>query len=148
MIERYGKDIMMRKIRSFEDEKKYNERAKKAADAYYSVNGNKSGSVCRICGSDDTHLYFEAYGGYLYYECCHCGALFMDNLPKLEEMYRTDNVSNTKSYIDDAVFEERVKQLQMPKVDFVLDVCKQNNILSTTWVDVGAGGGTTPCCCL
>lgn len=141
MIELYGKDIKMRKIRSFEDERKYNERAKRAAETYFAEEGSRSGSVCRVCGSDETSLYFEAYGRYLYYECHCCGSIFLDNLPKLEEMYRIDDVSNTKSYIDDNLFEERVRQLQLPKVDFVLDVCKRNNIVSTTWVDVGAGGG-------
>ena len=142
MIERYGKDIEMQKIRSLDDERKYNERAIAAADAFYAGDGCKSGSICRICGRKETSLYFEAYDGYLYYECSNCGSLFLDNLPKLEEMYRTDNVSNTRAYIDEKIFEERVRQLQSPKVDFVLEVCAEHDIkMSTVWVDVGAGGG-------
>lgn len=141
MVELYGKDIQMRKLRSLEGEKILNDRAKTAADAYFSHCGSKHGSKCRICDSEDTSLYFEAYGGYLYYECHNCGSLFLDNLPDLEKMYRTDDLSNTKALIDDTIFQERVKQFQTPKVDFVLDVCKQNNISSTNWVDVGAGGG-------
>ena len=125
MLERYGKDIQMRKIRSFDDERKYNERAKKAARNFFDKEGNKEHSRCRVCGSDETKPYFEAYGGYLYYECMNCGSLFLDNLPRLDEMYRDDGISNTRAYIKDEIFEERVNQIQLPKVDFVLDLCKR-----------------------
>ena len=45
MIERYGKDMEMQKIRSLDDERKYNERDITAADAFYAGDGSKSGSI-------------------------------------------------------------------------------------------------------
>ena len=45
MIERYGRDMEMQKIRSLDDERKYNERDITAADAFYAGDGCKPGSI-------------------------------------------------------------------------------------------------------
>lgn len=141
MIEKYSKKIEMRKIRNFQSEIRDNENAKEAAKVYYNSPQEGKKSVCRICKSDDTSLYVKAYNNYLYYKCNHCGALYLDNLPKIAEMYRNDEISNTATYIDDSRYEERIKMIVAPKVDFVAEVCKKNEIIFNKWLDIGSGGG-------
>lgn len=141
MLERYGKKIEMRKIRNFQTEISDNEQAKEAAKIYYNPPQDSQQFICRICKSQDTSLYMKAYNNYLYYKCEDCGALFLGNLPKVKEMYRNDELSNTMTYLDNGHYEERIEMIVAPKVDFVIEVCKKNGIILESWLDIGSGGG-------
>lgn len=137
MNRRVGKDIDMRLLRSKEDEKQANEKCKMMCEKYFS-SANQMAKKCRICGSEHTHDFFNAYYGYKYLKCKDCGALFLGNIPNLDKMYKNSG-DNAVYYVDDARFEERVKSIAAPKVDYVLDVCGKSNVHS--WVDIGSGGG-------
>lgn len=141
MVEKYGKEIKMRKIRSFQSEILDNEKGKEAAKVYYNPPIDKEKSICRICKSHNTALYFKAYYNYLYYECKQCGALYLDNLPQITEMYRVDEISNTDTYLDDSHYEKRIQIIIAPKADFVIGICREKTLPINTWLDIGSGGG-------
>ena len=96
---------------------------------------------CRICGEAHASLFVSVWGKYEYYECENCGAIFLYNLPNVKAMYSGNETMNAADYIDDAVYEQRVETISAPKVQFVLDVCKQTGISINQWLDVGCGGG-------
>lgn len=144
MIKKYGKPVDMGKIRSLQNEVSNSEKTKKACTRFYKpYERNESDSVCRLCGSNQTHLFFKSYGEYLYYECDACGGLYLANLPDVNLMYSGDveNACGFDYYGQEERFESRISQIVAPKIDFVLDVCKQNNVSVKRWLDIGAGCG-------
>jgi len=108
---------------------------------YYNPPKSDRNSVCRICGNSKTHLYFKAYSDYLYYECEDCGVVYLDNLPKINEMYREKESGNSFTYIDDSKYQKRINTIIAPKAEFVMEVCNLNKIKVNKWLDIGSGGG-------
>lgn len=139
MIERYGKVVNMRKMRSIEQERDLNANAQKSCETFFDVEDGGS-KKCRICGSPNISLYHKGYYGFNYYECGHCKSLYLENLPKVNEMYREAGC-NAGYYIDDESFMNRVNVIAAPKVDFVLEACKACKMKVNRWLDVGSGGG-------
>lgn len=57
-------------------------------------------------------------------------------------MYCGAEAVNSSSYIDDAVYNRRVEMISAPKIQFVLEACKEEgNIKVGSWLDIGCGGG-------
>lgn len=140
MIKKYGKDINMRDLRSMEQEIQINKQFLENCRKYFDT-ADIASTTCRICGSNHTKCYFKGYQDYTYYECETCGGLFLANLPKISEMYREEQGCSAPYYIDDSSFMERVKIIAAPKVDFVMEVCRNIGVHVKKWLDIGSGGG-------
>ena len=87
------------------------------------------------------NLFVTIYGLYHYHECEVCGSVFLDNLPDFQNMYQEDNEVNGDIYMDDSVYETRVEMISAPKVEFVLELCEENAVKPSQWLDIGCGGG-------
>ncbi len=143
MIEKHGKSIKMTSIkRDLAAIYKAMDENKKTANLWYNGNKSSNNETCRICGSNRRDLFVSMYGKYNYYHCQNCDAIYLDNLPKQNEMYTRDGESlNIKSYIDEEVFLKRVEMISGPKVEFVLDICRAKETKPQKWLDIGCGGG-------
>ena len=140
MIEKYGKPVNMRALRDFNSEIESNKQGQEYSKKYYDKDVT-SVEKCRVCGSHDIAPYFTGYNGYTRYECHNCKCVFLANLPRVEEMYGESDTLNESFYISDEAFKSRVDIIVAPKVDFVMDICKEENISPKKWVDIGSGGG-------
>lgn len=140
MIEKFGKPVNMRALRDFDSEVESNKQGQEYSKKYFD---KKAVDIknCRICNSTNISLYFTGYNGYTRYQCHDCKCVFLANLPRVEEMYGESDTLNEAFYISDEAFKSRVDIIVAPKVDFVLDVCKQENLKPESWVDIGSGGG-------
>jgi len=56
-------------------------------------------------------------------------------------MYRGEDEVNGKFYIDEEIYNDRVRMIAEPKVEWIMDVCKRENISLGSWLDIGSGGG-------
>lgn len=98
--------------------------------------------VCPICGHDTAHPFVEIYG-YEYCECESCNHLFMQpplDYGAVQCLYQGSSDSSSIQkliYIDEDIFQNRVKQIALPKIEYC------NNLISGKglWVDVGCGTG-------
>lgn len=144
MIKRYGKEVDMRTInRDLNKIKENAKNARKRLDIYTKFGGQRD--RCPMCGSTQANHFLKIYDKYQYLQCQICGGLYLENYPSIEEMYSSnDVVALTTEYIDNDIFCKRVDMISKPKVDFVLDVCKENGIKVNTWLDIGCGGGEIP----
>ncbi len=96
---------------------------------------------CRICGSLQNTLFVKLLGKYDYYQCDQCQSLFLGEIPDVQSLYCGEEVANSSSYIDDAVYDKRVEMITAPKINFVLDVCRKEGRKLNSWLDIGCGGG-------
>lgn len=106
-------------------------------------------SVCPICSGDERQEYIEVFA-YPFYQCSvcehiYCGVRLDDK--KLKNLYKSDHQSHNaqhKVYLSQKHFEERVRQIAKPKLDFVSEVltkCSIDIIGNEVWLDVGCGAG-------
>lgn len=130
----------MRALRDFDSEIESNRQGQEYSSKYFDKEASDI-KKCRVCGSSDISLYFTGYNKYTRYECHNCKCVFLANLPRVEEMYGESDTLNEAFYISDEAFKSRVDIIVAPKVDFVLDVCKEENLTPKSWVDIGSGGG-------
>lgn len=99
-------------------------------------------SHCPICQNSELKQFIEVYG-YAYVECKHCGHLFMQrplDSTELERFYQgnTEGSSQRLVYVDNDIFNKRVEQIALPKVNYFNDIIKTRGGL---WVDIGCGAG-------
>lgn len=142
MLIRYGKNFDMRKIkRNMPTIEEFTAKQKKVAmDSW----GDSFGEVsaCRVCGCTKRKLFLTVYEKYDYYECENCGMLYLASNQQNERTYGENyEVMNGDTYIDESIWYERVAMIAKPKVDFVLDVCKAEDLEPKSWIDIGCGGG-------
>ena len=142
MLVKYGKPVDMRSInRTVEAiDETIEKSARRMKNAY-----RKSGGVkpkCRICGSGQSTLFAKLLGKYEYFQCEQCQALFLGEIPDIQNLYCGENAVNSSSYIDDAVYDRRVEMITAPKIQFVLDACRSEELVKLdSWLDIGCGGG-------
>lgn len=143
MLIKYGKPVSMSKVRNRQKEIQNSETTKKACIKFYKKSADEQTSICRLCKSVHTHLFFKAYHDYLFFECNDCGALYLHNLPDTDLIYQgSEEIGcGIDYYGENQLFDIRVNQIVAPKVDFILDVCRQIDIRVHRWIDVGAGCG-------
>ena len=142
MIEKYGKQIEMKKInRNLKKVNMMIEESRVNSEKCYRAPEKGVIPQCRICGSKEATLFVSVWGKYHYYQCNRCNSLFLHNLPDVEEMYTENETMNGKHLIDDAVYEKRVKMITEPKIKFVMEVCREKGINVSRWIDIGCGGG-------
>ncbi len=55
-------------------------------------------------------------------------------------MYNGDDNVNGDVYTDET-YDERIRMIAIPKIDWVLDVCANYGIDIGNWIDIGCGGG-------
>ncbi|MDD7333713.1 MAG: class I SAM-dependent methyltransferase [Lachnospiraceae bacterium] len=144
MIKRYGKEVDMRTInRDLDQIKETAKNARKRMDIYTKF--GKQRDKCPMCGSMEARKFLKVYDKYQYLQCKNCGGLYLEEYPNIEEMYSSnDMVALTTEYIDNDIFYKRLNMISKPKVDFVMDICKENGLSIKFWLDVGCGGGEIP----
>lgn len=87
-------------------------------------------------------LFVQMNKQYRYCLCKRCGSLVLIDLPDVDKLYSTEeSTGNISEYIDSTIRQERIEMISAPKVDFVLNVCKENEIVVNSWLDIGCGGG-------
>lgn len=141
MLKRYGKIVDMRNInRNLGTVREIMEEATGCMNEYYHV--SKEGKPrCRICGSNEVTLFVKLLGKYDYYSCSRCESLFLGDIPDVKSMYN-GGTANSTSYIDDTVYDKRVEMIAAPKIQFVLEACREDgDIQLESWLDIGCGGG-------
>lgn len=142
MVVKYGKPVQMRQInRNLDGIKKMIDSSHQNSDRCYMPPAENSVPKCRICGSEKAELFVSVWGKYQYYECGECGSVFLHNLPDVKKLYTGQETANGTLYTNDEVYEQRVKMISAPKVNFVLDICKEAKIPVSQWLDIGCGGG-------
>jgi len=103
----------------------------------------KSISKCPICGSSNIKFQVNIYGAE-YYQCLSCFHSFVRYVPAeemIEDFYSTNAVYSS-TYTDKKVTDERLKQIAIPKVEWVIEQYKACYRKKPTKIlDVGAGGG-------
>ena len=99
---------------------------------------------CPICFSNNNKKIVEIYA-FNYVQCQKCTHVYIDQIPSLEiinSFYRKKNSAINKSPGDDLIntddFHSRVKNICIPKIEFVLQSIKKQN---PKWVDIGCGIG-------
>ncbi len=144
MIKKYGKEIDMRAInRDLNKIKQTAQNARKRLDIYTNFGGQRE--KCPMCGSTKSSLFLKIYNQYQYLQCIDCGGIYLEKYPNIEEMYSSNEITALSSeYVDNNIFDTRMNMISKPKVDFVLEVCKNNNFSINRWLDVGCGGGEIP----
>lgn len=141
MQQRYGKDVDMRSIkRDLENVKDSVIRVRKRLDRYNEICEKRK--CCPMCGVDEGRIFITIYEKYRYYQCENCGGLYLAEYPSTEEMYSSyDMDALFDEYISDDIFAKRVEMISKPKVEWILEVCKDNSIRINSWLDIGCGGG-------
>jgi len=99
---------------------------------------------CPICFSNNNKKVVEIYA-FNYVQCQKCTHVYIDQIPSLEiinSFYRKKNSDINKSPGDDLIntddFHNRVKNICIPKIEFVLQSIKKQK---PKWVDIGCGIG-------
>lgn len=99
-------------------------------------------SACPVCGSSVFDFFVCIYD-YPYAECRECGHIFLQT-PASEEALAAlysqpagEQSPQRTVYVNDELFETRVRQIAEPKVEFCRDVIPAGGL----WVDVGCGTG-------
>lgn len=97
---------------------------------------------CPICKCKLSKLFVEIHG-YPYDECQNCGHIYMKSQPTKDALFNfysgegEEKTIQGEIYVDNKIFEERVKQIALPKVQFCLDNIK----VTGKWMDCGCGTG-------
>ena len=99
---------------------------------------------CPVCKGKKQKLFVEIYE-YPYFECEDCGHLYCGTPPndnELKKLYSSENNESVESsqgkiYIDEDLFDKRVKKIAFPKAEFATDLIDGKG----TWIDLGAGVG-------
>lgn len=86
-------------------------------------------------------VFITEFERYKYYECEGCGMVYLANLPETNEMYTGEETANGSAREYEDQFVQRVDMITKPKVEFVLDLCRQQNIRIDSWLDIGCGIG-------
>lgn len=142
MLIRYGKDCDMRFIHRDLPQitQMVAEQKKKASFLWDDSLEELSG--CRVCGCKRRKFFVTVDEHYDYYECENCGMLYLAQNPRFKSLYvEMGDKTNGSLYTDESIWYQRVEMIAKPKVEFVLDVCKAENIVPKSWIDVGCGGG-------
>jgi len=99
-------------------------------------------SACPICGSCVFGTFVHVYE-YPYAECAECGHIFMQTPPSEEALAALYSQQSGEKcpqrtvYLENGLFEQRVKAIALPKVEFCGEVIQPGGL----WVDVGCGTG-------
>jgi hypothetical protein len=121
MIQKFGKKINMRALKR--DLTKICEMIDK--DKCFSkeniVPYDPSGKYfCRICFSKE-YTEFTIVNGYHYALCKKCGSIVLLNIPDVKRLYNSECSIASDIYLDDEVFHQRVQDIAMPKLQFILE---------------------------
>lgn len=142
MLIRYGKDCDMRSINRDLSKIAQMVAENERNSLYHWDESLEENLCCRACGCQQRKLVLTIHGKYDFYECENCGTLYLGQNPRYRAMYVDEgDKANGNIYIDDSNWFKRVDMISKPKVDFVLDVCKAENITPKSWIDIGCGGG-------
>ena len=101
--------------------------------------------ACPVCGSAtaDSQLRLNIYGG-RYHQCSACGHCFLIARPSpsaLKDFYATDS-HYSSTYVDKKSLETRVKQVAIPKAEWMIEQFKLvYGRKPVSVLDIGAGGG-------
>ncbi len=102
-------------------------------------------TACPVCQSPTKTAIFRLniYGG-RYYQCRHCRHCFVMNRPSKQEVeyfYANDAAYHT-TYTDKSILEQRIKQIAIPKAQWVIDQYKKvYGRAPRSILDIGAGAG-------
>lgn len=144
MIKKYGKEIDMRKVnRNLENIKQTINNTRRRIDMYGNIETKRD--HCPMCGCNKATPFFKVYDKFEYLQCEGCKGLYLINYPNIRTMYSNNDMNAlTVEYIDESIFNERVNMISKPKVEFVLDVCRNESLSLKSWLDIGCGGGEIP----
>lgn len=142
---KYGKPLDMRSLnRGIEWRKEIAEDQRKLAD---DLKGHLNQlHVCPICKNNITSRYITVFG-YPYDKCESCGHIYCATPPNegaVKNLYNSDSAIKSvqsKIYLDDDLFLQRVEVIARPKVGFVRDVMNVQGKQAGEWVDIGSGAG-------
>jgi 2-polyprenyl-3-methyl-5-hydroxy-6-metoxy-1,4-benzoquinol methylase len=101
--------------------------------------------ACPICSGNQLHPLAEVYG-YKYKFCIECEHVFVSNPPPdeaLKVFYNTLDANGnmaapSKDLLIDDNYDIRVKEICLPKMNFLLDLLPKENL---SWLDVASGVG-------
>lgn len=143
MVLRYGKNVDMKSInRDINVKKEYVKIVKRDTQKFCNQEETvESNPICRICGSYNTHFYMNAFNVTKYYECENCQTVFIDKIPDTSKMYVNDEDFAKAYIVDDSTYLTRINMIVKPKIDWIMDVLKENGININSWIDIGCGNG-------
>jgi 2-polyprenyl-3-methyl-5-hydroxy-6-metoxy-1,4-benzoquinol methylase/ribosomal protein S27E len=100
---------------------------------------------CPACGADDQTQKFQK-NGINYVECKKCRTFFVNPRPPsdvLEWFYReSPNYAYWNKVIFPASEAARLERIFKPRVDRMLDICRQYRVKTNSILEIGAGFGT------
>ncbi|ONI43895.1 hypothetical protein AN640_05990 [Candidatus Epulonipiscium fishelsonii] len=136
---KYGKSMDMRNIgRNIEKIENMIAMNKNLAESTLSFDDIQT--FCRICLNAENNQMFVDIYGYKYYKCESCGSIYLTNLPNTETLYN-NATTPIDHYVDKELFYKRAELIAKPKVKYILDEMKENNIKIDKWIDIGCGTG-------
>lgn len=82
--------------------------------------------------------------GFDYVECQNCENLFLQNpIADIAALYTNDGKDShyDSSYYSDELFNTRLKNITLPKAQFIAKITKQISKNAAFWLDIGSGAG-------
>ena len=146
-------DVTALKKSSVEETRSYAAFLESTAKSIYSNRKSLiSRTACPCCHADNrvSNGGSVAIYGALYIRCVACDHLFIKDQPDVRDLNKIflESESHSSAYTDKAVVEVRLEQVVQPKLNWILDFCRQSGRKMPQMVlDVGAGGGHFVACC-
>lgn len=107
-------------------------------------------NYCRICNEDISNAAYDYEASQIPFiicpRCNHHNGAFYDDDQFNRNFFTSNDVDYAKHYIED--FHQRVQEIYMPKLDFLLETADQESINITGICDFGAGVGHFLKCCV
>jgi 2-polyprenyl-3-methyl-5-hydroxy-6-metoxy-1,4-benzoquinol methylase len=116
-----------------------------AQDALHYFNDDKRRNLpCVACASENILDEFTK-NGFSYALCCECGSLYQTPRPPIEQFEEFYKKSKSSRYWAEiffpAVAEARREKIFKPRVQYLMDKCKEIGLEVEKIIDVGAGYG-------
>ena len=106
--------------------------------------GQFSPSVCPACNSQGMASFSKK--GFHYDRCAECGTAFMNPRPSEQVLHNFYSQSRTYAYWNKNIFPAseatRRARIFVPRVERVIEFCKQYDVQMGTLLEIGAGFGT------
>ena len=100
---------------------------------------------CPACNSDRSKSKFEKHG-FSYVECLECRTFYVNPRPTAEVLAWFYQGSSNYAYWNEVVFPAseaaRLKSIFAPRVDRLLDICREYGIETNSLIEIGSGFGT------
>ena len=98
-------------------------------------------SKCLICNNKKIKKIFTSQN-FKWMECSSCGHHQKKSMPKYENLLKFYNDDTVENYLNEININYRLKNLTLPKYDFIKKFIKKNN--GKKWLDLASGLGDMP----